>query len=283
MQNIVTTDEQIRAVIPNIQIAVEGQVKWTDRLSSFLDEAVSWLETMVSPVRIIEKAGLLDQAAAIVIWRAWARAVHSLDIVATPNGFAVVSNQNLAPASQARSEAARENAVRQADGHVCSLLDRLRNVPDWTVTRQAKRFHTLFPDPRELQHQLGEDMPPFGLYARRSAELIMNESILGANTLSSRGLKELRRIASSILISGCDGVAADDLEILDLARSAVIVMLCSDPCDRITLRKICDRIRMTMDQSDDSSVAALWKTSSLYRAFKMKPYENKKDSGGYFF
>ena len=159
----------------------------------------------------------------------------------------------------------------------------MRNVPDWTVTRQAKRFHTLFPDPRELQRQLAEDMPPFGLYVRTSTELIMNESILGANTLSTRGLYELRRIASCVLISGCDGVATDDLEILDLARSAVIVMLRSDPCDRITLRKICDRIKMTMDQSDDSSVAALWKTSSLYRAFKMKPYENKKDSGGYFF
>ncbi|MDE6392423.1 MAG: hypothetical protein K2L59_04045 [Muribaculaceae bacterium] len=276
MQELFFSDEQIRSVIPNIQKSVVGETPWSDRLSGFLETAVRFCEGYISPMRRMPD-NLVSVARRFCVWYAWAEALPSLDLVATPNGFAVVSNQTLAPASQARVEAARANAAFQAGQTACALLDGLRHDQEWRVSREGKRFFSLFPDPRDFTQTCPAGVHPFFHYIARWHQLLVTESEIAVKVLSSKAMHELRIVAMR-QASGQE-VSGQDLEILGLVRTAAL-----DIIDGLGgHRKAFALIRSALDMADDSRVAALWRMSPLFKAFKSAPYENKKDSGGFFF
>ena len=86
-------------------------------------------------------------ACSVVAHEALMRAVPSLDLVLTPNGFGIVSNQNVAPASRDRVvrlvnslEASRDIAIEQ-------MLQYLFQNERWFATSKRRWFTaTLFPN-----------------------------------------------------------------------------------------------------------------------------------------
>lgn len=66
--------------------------------------------------------------------------LRQLDLVLTPTGFGVVSNDNLAPASKQRVDAL-EGALRTQYWRTLAMtLNQLRSE-NWGATDQARRFH----------------------------------------------------------------------------------------------------------------------------------------------
>jgi len=67
--------------------------------------------------------------------------LHSHDIIMTDNGFGVVSNDNIAPASQARVDALERELAYKRDYTLHNVINRLRQVEGWADSLQA--FNTI--------------------------------------------------------------------------------------------------------------------------------------------
>lgn len=284
MSKLITSDDQLREIIPNIQIAVEGQTPWIFRLQSFLLQAEAYLERFFSRLDIISAdESLLEIASRLVAWKAWSLAMPSLDLVSTPNGFAVVSNQTLAPASQPRVIAARENARDVVDATASELILALSGNADWLASRHAAKFLTLFP----FAYNIGDfflETRPMSFYLKNCHNILQSETILAVETISNAGMEYLRYMARELAIESQDSktFSKEDLVILDAARKAVAMEI-MDPIDHVALRRQKGNIIKLLDQAVDSEVASRWKDSVIFHALKSKPFANEKNSGGFFF
>lgn len=94
MAKIITTDEQLRSHLPNIIASVKGETPLIERLALFLDLAEDWVRTtFTSDSTFNTICGYTDAnptkvlTARLVVADALRRAIPSLDIVLTPNGF----------------------------------------------------------------------------------------------------------------------------------------------------------------------------------------------------
>jgi hypothetical protein len=82
----------------------------------------------------------------VIASHAFMAAVPSLDLVLTPNGFGIVSNTNVVPASKERIERLQASLEAERDCNLEQLLLRLASRNDWQQSSQGKYFAaTLFP------------------------------------------------------------------------------------------------------------------------------------------
>lgn len=72
-----------------------------------------------------------------VILATFIDSLHSHDIIMTDNGFGVVSNDNIAPASQARVDAMERELAYRRDYALHNVINRLRQVEGWADSLQA--------------------------------------------------------------------------------------------------------------------------------------------------
>ena len=129
---LITTDAQLRAHIPNIIASVKGETPLIERLSLFLDLAEDWVKTTFTSESTFNTIyGYTDSnpvkilTARLVVADALHRAIPSLDIVLTPNGFAVVNTSNLAPASKPRVDRLVGSMLAHRDDCIAALLPEL--------------------------------------------------------------------------------------------------------------------------------------------------------------
>ncbi len=154
MSKLIQTDEQLRSHLPNIISTVKGETPFIERLSLFLDLAEDWvIKTFVSTSTFNTICGYTDSnpiktlTARLIVADALYRAIPSLDVVLTPNGFAVVSTSNLAPASSPRVDRLLASMLAHRDDCISALLPELVGASKWLNSEQADFFgSTLFPD-----------------------------------------------------------------------------------------------------------------------------------------
>ena len=100
-------------------------------------------------------------SARAIVSDAFVHAIPSLDLVLTPNGFGIVSNQNVAPASSERVERLIQSLITNRDLAIDALLQLLLQNADWRATTQAQYFlATLFPTLSSLCSQLPSTLNP---------------------------------------------------------------------------------------------------------------------------
>ena len=154
MAKLINNDDTLRQYLPNVFATVKGEVSLFDKMKVDIDLAENWvIETFVStktfnticgytadnPIRII--------TAKLIASEALRRAIPSLDLVLTPNGFGVVSNQNVAPASKERVDRLIGSLADYRDDCIANLLPALVGASQWLTSSQASFFgETLFPD-----------------------------------------------------------------------------------------------------------------------------------------
>ena len=151
---LITTDEQLRSHLPNVIASVKGETPFIERLSLFLDLAEDWVvNTFTSVPTFNTICGYTDAnpvkvlTSRLVVADALHRAIPSLDIVLTPNGFAVVNTSNLAPASKPRVDRLVGSMLAHRDECIANLLPALVGASQWLASSQASFFgETLFPD-----------------------------------------------------------------------------------------------------------------------------------------
>lgn len=111
MSNLINDNDALKKYVPNTLKAVAGELSLFDKIQYHLLQAEQWLtdtfvssDTMSRIRSYSDSTPLLHYCRIITAAEAMLHAVPQLDLILTPNGFGIVSNQNVIPASKERIE-----------------------------------------------------------------------------------------------------------------------------------------------------------------------------------
>ena len=209
-------------------------------------------------------------ACQIVVADAFARAIPSLDLVLTPNGFGIVSNNNLAPASADRVNRLLSSLHTNRDWLLDQLLSLLPAYHDWASSPQGLFFaSTLFPR-FSLVTALGKDENVWHSYQSLRSQLVSVEDELAEKYISP---ELYRRFRQHILMQT---VSAEELSIIEPLKQIEVDLLAGKHLNYELLISLVERIRQ------NTTDFAEWQTSSTAQYFQPQRFQNEKKSRGYW-
>lgn len=197
---LITSSEQLDALLPNIQVTVTGETPILDKLSPFLNATEKWLiETFTSDRTFSTICGYAEDnptkvlARQIVCYEAFRRALPHLDVILTPNGFGIVNNQNIVPASKERINRLLDTLLENRDAALLQFIPLLYAASQWNKSEQCKFFAaTMFPN---MEVTLRLPKPSEGrwmLYLSIREKAIVIEQFFAAQYLSVELMDVLR-------------------------------------------------------------------------------------------
>ena len=276
---LITTDEQLRSNIPNIIASVKGEVPFIERLALFLDLAEDWVKTTFTSESTFNTiCGYTDSnnikilCSRLVVADALRRAIPSLDIVLTPNGFGVVSTQNLAPASKPRVDRLVGSMLAHRDDCIAALLPELVGASKWLTSPQADFFgSTLFPDLGICDAVGGATGSRWEKNLELRSQVIDLEASLAEEWLSPGLMSALRS----------ENLRGDLTEkrsvIVRQVKAQILGYLKSGSFSSRRLADIVNRIRENKDDFPE------WHRSETAKLFAPPVFRNEKKAKGYWF
>lgn len=279
MAKLITTDAQLRSHLPNIIASVKGETPFIERLALFLDLAEDWVRTtFTSETTFNTICGYTDSnplkvlTSRLVVADALRRAIPSLDIVLSPNGFAVVNTSNLAPASKPRVDRLIGSMLSHRDDCIAALLPGLVGASKWLTSSQADFFGaTLFPDLRIVDAVGGATGSKWDRYLELRPQVIDLEASLAEEWLSPELMSALR----SETLRG--DLNEKRHEIVRQVKAQVVGYLRSGSFNSRRLADIVNYIRLNAESFEE------WHKSETARLFAPPVFHNKKKASGYFF
>lgn len=280
---IIINNETLLALVPNTISTVEGERDLYSKIKSWLMAAENWVaETLTSSdvLDIIAEpttTAVWNTAANLIVSKAMANAVPSLDLVLTPNGFGIVSNSNVAPASKERVERLIESLQSRCDFMIGQLLQTLPKYVEWTHTKQYGWLaETLVCHPDSVltvhgRRYEGSRWDTF-LALRDRARLI--EDAFSEKWFGYEQMQVLRNEAALQFTGQNPRVSY----VAKMVANAVLFELRNRQRDRWQLDRIIDYMRK--NEADFET----WVSSPQYELFNDPPvFRNEKKSQGYFF
>ena len=276
---LITTDAQLRAHIPNIIASVKGETPFIERVAHFLDLAEDWVRTTFTSESTFNTiCGYTDSneikiiCSRLVVADALRRAIPSLDIVLTPNGFGVVSTQNLAPASKPRVDRLVGSMLAHRDDCIAALLPELVGASKWLTSPQADFFgSTLFPDLGIVDAVGGATGSKWEKYLELRPQVIDLEASLAEEWLSPGLMSALRS----------ENLRGDLTEkrsvIVRQVKAQILGYLKSGSFSSHRLADIVNRIRENKDDFPE------WHRSETAKLFAPPVFRNEKKAKGYWF
>lgn len=275
---IITSNEQLTALLPNIAVTVKGETPLIDKLAHFLNAAEQWAagtflsSAMFEDICTREETDTLRSVTTLVIvYEAFRRALPHLDVVLTPNGFGIVSNANIAPASKERIERLLFSLLINRDAAISQLLTLLCKQSSWLATEQAEFFRgTMFPLLKQSQSL--QD------YLEKRETLIPIEEHIAEQYLSMELLSTLRAQVQSGHYSTdkhkhiCRVLQAVEVDCLSNTTSTTIT-----PRAHQTLTQMVELIRSNPEDFPE------WHASTTALLYTPPVFENKKESKGFWF
>ena len=276
---LITTDEQLRSHLPNVIATVKGETPFIERLALFLDLAEDWVKTTFTSESTFNTiCGYTDSnnikilCSRLVVADALRRAIPSLDIVLTPNGFAVVNTSNLAPASKPRVDRLVGSMLSHRDDCIAALLPELVGASKWLTSSQADFFGaTLFPDLRIVDAVGGATGSKWETYLELRPQVIDLEASLAEEWLSLELMSALR----SETLRG--DLTEKRSEIVRQVKAQVVGYLRSGSFNSRRLADIVNYIRLNPEFFSE------WHQSETAKLFAPPVFRNEKKASGYFF
>lgn len=278
---VISSDEELRLFLPNTVRTVGQEVSLFDKISPYIISAESKLaDELVSPF-FLERATIADPATAalrsalrpLVALTAFCMAMPALDLILTPNGFGVVQNSNVAPASASRTQALKDSLLLQADILAMQTLEALRGFSAWRDSEQGRAWGSV------LQLQLSAvrrifpqtSGPLYERYLELRPRIEAAEAELARCWISPEILEEWRRLN-----------LAGNMNHLQAALSVrfsqqVNRLVAGQRPDEYALALIVDEMRR------NPAIFPKWHSSQTARLFSHPHFRNRKDAGGYFF
>ncbi len=276
---LITTDAQLRAHIPNIIASVKGEVPFIERLALFLDLAEDWVKTTFTSESTFNTiCGYTDSnnikllCSRLVVSDALRRAIPSLDIVLTPNGFGVVNTSNLAPASKPRVDRLVGSMLAHRDDCIAALLPELVGASKWLASDRATFFGaTLFPDFSLIEATAPIQGSKWERYLELRSQVVDLEASLAEEWFSPELMSALR----SENLRG--DLTEKRSEIVRQIKAQVVGYLRSGSFSSRRLADIVNYIRL--NESDFKE----WHGSKTAELFAPPVFRNRKEAKGYFF
>ena len=279
MAKLITTDAQLRSHLPNVIATVKGETPFIERLTLFLDLAEDWVKTTFTSESTFNTiCGYTDSnnikilCSRLVVADALRRAVPSLDIVLTPNGFAVVNTSNLAPASKPRVDRLVGSMLSHRDDCIAALLPELVGASKWLSSFQSDFFGaTLFPDLAIVDSVGGATGSKWAKYLELRPQLIDLEASLSEEWLSP----ELMSVLRYENLRG--DLTSERGEIVRQVKAQVVGYLRSGSFNSRRLADIVNYIRLNAEFFSE------WHQSETAKLFAPPVFRNEKKASGYFF
>jgi len=214
---LITNETELRRYIPNAFTTVKGETPLLQKLTPYIESAEQWLKQYLTGGVMFEAVQSL--ATHIVVNEAMRQAVPSLDLVLTPNGFGIVSNSNIAPASKERVERLITSLESERDNYIEQLLPLLVQNSEWRDTEQYRFFaSTLFPN-ITLATLCGYHKERWKHYLGLKHRASFIEQLLSEEYMSTAQMNTLRNIhflgtatpVQSIIISALRNIVVDRL------------------------------------------------------------------------
>lgn len=275
---IITTDEQLRAFVPNVFVSVAGEPTFFQKLEPFLLSAETWAEQRITgPAALDEMAQMqperieLHLLSVIIVSEAFRQAVPSLDLVLTANGFGIVSNTNVVPASKERITRLVDSLESTRDDAISSVLPYLDKLDGWANTEQQTWFKaTLFPMPSMIV-KLGYTTKIWHSYLSVLNQLSVVETEIAEQWLSPEYMQLLRSYGLNE-----SAAPAPDRRILDGVRRAVLSAVKNS---RLPVPLLDSLVNYIIGHPEEYQV---WHDSDTAKLFNPPVFVNKKESHGYF-
>jgi hypothetical protein len=280
---LITTDEQLHMLIPNVLVTVEGQPTLIEKLYPYLETAEQWAIDTFVPEAIFDEIAETDSFGPgerfrfplekLVACHAYMTAIPSLDLVLTPNGFGIVSNQNVVPASRERVDALINSLESQRDAAIEALIIRLSSRTDWQQSEQGKYFAaTMFPF-LNLCRRLAIREHIWDSYQQLHDRLIKIENVLADTYFSQEQMQVFR---THVITQGRTAKPLEDQVIRSL--QSYELQLLTD----IQVHPQCyyDLVNIIREHEE---VFPAWHSSTVAELYKPKIFENKKKSSAYWF
>ncbi len=196
-------------------------------------------------------------------------AIPHLDLVLTATGFGVVSNQNVAPASADRVVSLRKQVRRQECAYLDEILDFLRPIVDWSLSRGADInslfWHgshvRVFGIPQPTRDDLTQHLPEIRRASETVKQLISPEQY-------------------EVLLSAerNDSTTSCEQYLIDLCRAYIATLCIGSPKDMFQQRQSILRLIESHPEA-----YAVYHASPTYQSRHIEIYENKKDDTCFFF
>ena len=284
--NLINSNEQLTALLPNIAVSVKGEVPLIDKMAPFLGATEKWVCDVFTsqPVfdticSLAEENTLRAATTQVVVYEAFRRAVPHMDVILTPNGFGIVSNTNIAPASKERISRLLDTLLENRDEAISRVLSQLSADTQWRSTEQGMFFaSTMFPN---IDVTLRFPKPSgnrWEQYLSIRETAIVLEEFFATQYLS----KELLEVLRSEVQTGQYRSMAHQRVCRILQAVEVRCLTSSDPTasmhfEHYALTDIVDVIRKSPDDFPE------WHTSATAELYTPPVFENKKESLGYWF
>lgn len=281
---LINSDAALRQYIPNVLATVKGEASLYDKLQPFLNSAEEWVAKNFIPSELIstiaEGSAIHQLLRQLVVAEAFANAVPSLDLVLTPNGFGIVSNSNIAPASKERVERLIAELRSTRDRVLHLLLPKLPMIEGWLGSDQAAYFGaTLFPF-LDLPVFLGYTDNLWERYQQLREQLIILEQELSESCFSEELMGILRESAMlNSYPSGAHRTLANRIRALEANILKAQLSNATHVLPRFERTKA-DLVQFI--RSNDS-LREVWEKTPTAELYAPPVFENKNKSHGYFF
>lgn len=280
---LITTDEQLRLLLPNVLATAEGEPTLIEKLYPFLETAEQWAidsflpESLFDEIAASDSFGpgehLLFPLEKLVACHAYMTAIPSLDLVLTPNGFGIVSNQTIAPASRERVSALILSIESQRDAAIEALVLRLSSNQAWQCSDAGKYFSaTLFPS-LNLCHRLAIRDHIWESYQQLHARLIRIETVLADTYFSHAQMQSFRQ---TILTQYRNSTPLEE-QVIKSLQSYELQLLTDSQVHPQCYYDLVNIIRQHPDEFP------AWHTSDVAQLYTPKIFQNKKNSSAYWF
>ncbi len=208
-----------------------------------------------------------------MVYHAYLSAIPSLDLILTPNGFGIVSNSNVIPASKERVERLMDSLELERDRNIEMLLRRLSSQNNWLETKQGCYFaSTLFPF-ISLCNRLAIREHIWSNYQHLHDRLIKIENVLAETYFSHEQMQVFR----NLVITHLRTAKPLEEQVIRTLQSLEMLLVSDMQVHPQSFYDLVNIIR------ENEEVFPAWHSSSVAELYTPKVFINKKRSSGYWF
>ena len=279
---IITNDTTLLQLIPNIVETVEGETPLFDKMRPQLEITEQWLsdaivgEHFMQDIADGEGSDVWRAAATAIACDAFRRSVPSLDLILTPNGFGVVSNSNVAPASKERVERLMASLGDQRNKAIVLLIRHLAKVSTWLTSERGQWLTSSFftsPDDVLLARSILENEDGWDAFIELREKAAPIEQAIAEKWLGQTLTARLRAT-----------LATDYYGSSDVARLAMTVRRLIVNELHSTKRPVKNLDRLVNYIRNNASLYPEWQSDPVAELFEDKwRFQNKRKAAGYFF
>ena len=286
MSLLIPDNNVLLQFVPNVLKSVQGETLLFDKIAPHLEVAEAWLTTTFLSEAVLTELPtrdannkLLYYARMAVVAEAMLHAVPQLDLVLTPNGFGVVSNTNIAPASKERVERLLLSLEKMRDDTLAVLLPLLTQDVAWATSDPCLFFEqTLYPW-LDLPRKLGSTDHAWLRYQELHSKLIAIEERLAHDFFSCELLNVLRK---ANLHNDWENTASAPHYRSAWQHIFAIVLFMLREEEANPPFASCIEVVNSLRNAPDA-VFHEWKISEVAKLFENHGYKNLKKSGGFWF